>query len=319
MRCSDFALDLELFSFLCLFGSVPNHAFMFCIVLTIILVRHFRYMLKLHTKFASSIWAIFFFPMLKSTMFGPNAYEQIEGSKNLRLAVLRGTQENCGLSGEFNAVNVVCDILKQKPQLVPDAVSMMRERIADNSVTTSYMGLDLLDRCMRANGLEFHFYVTKRALDQVLRLAIPSSATHPQVQRKAAALIAEWEATFRSDSRLRSFSDAAAELARRSAAAACKKRPVRAAPPEAPDNRRLSTLSTAELIALARLSQRAILAQIRTATDAARMKELEGLHDQLARDLADYYARAETDSDPPACGRGAPAVAAACCPLPMLS
>jgi hypothetical protein len=316
MRFSDFALDLELFSLLCLFGSVPNHGFMFFMILAIILVRHFRYILKLHTKAACYIWAIFFIPILKSTMFGPNAYDQAECSKNLRQAVLRGTQGNCGVSGEFNAVHAVCDILKQKPQLVPDAVSIMRERIADNCVTTSYMGLDLLDRCMRANGLEFHFYVTKRALDQVLRLAIPSSATHPQVQRKAAALIAEWEATFRSDSRLRSFSDAAMELARQSAAASCKKRPVRAAAAEVQDNRRLSTLSTTELIALAKMSQRAILAQIRAADNPARQQELTELYDQLTNDLADYYARADASTT---CGGAAAVTAAACCPLPILS
>ena len=144
---------------------------------------------------------------------------------------------------------------------------------------------------MRANALEFHFYVTKRALDQVLNLAIPSSATHPQVQRRAAALIAEWEAAFRSDPRLRSFSAAATALARQSAAAGRKTRPVRAAAPAGPDKRRLSTLSTAELVALAALSQRAILAQIRTTADPPQRRELAALSDRLAADLDDYHGR----------------------------
>ena len=54
----------------------------------------------------------------------------------------------------------------------------------------------------------------------------------------------------------------------------------------------LSQVSTPAIIQMARTSQRAIMDQIRSASNPERIKTLQALHDQLSADIADFHARA---------------------------
>ena len=242
----------------------------------------------------------------------------------MRLAIARATLDSGNGSVSQNELHAICDMLKESPKIVSDAIGIICEQTRGKNVTTSYMALELLDKCMDTIGFEVQFYVMKLALKPILTLADPSTASHPQLQRKAEALIGKWAAAFAGDTRLPGFARAAAELSQQAARAADhpavsvsherlragqgqgQGRQVPATPagaaaerhggpklPELMRHRRLSALPTSELVELAKTSQRAIMDQARAAAEPKQRRLLLVLHDQLAADLADYFARAE--------------------------
>jgi hypothetical protein len=151
----------------------------------------------------------------------------------LKAAVHRGTTDAGYGEGDPTGIVVITEVLRSKPDLVTEAVKLLKARIKDRSPTTSYFALDLLDQCMRCCGFPFQLYVTKKVLSRILKLALPNKGNHPNIQAKAASLIRAWANDYGSDGRLCDFATFARELsskeevARRDAAATVS--PVRSA------------------------------------------------------------------------------------------
>jgi hypothetical protein len=132
--------------------------------------------------------------------------------KKLASAIYRGTIDNGFGKGDLDAVNEVNEILKARPNLFLEAITLIKARIKDKCVCTSCIGLDMLNQCMKGHGVDFQLLVAKKVLQRVLKLATPNKGTHPRVQRKAASLIMEWESSGASDNRLVDFTKAFEEL-----------------------------------------------------------------------------------------------------------
>ena len=307
IRMIDFVLDLELCSLLFLFGMAPKQNLMFTLTSIILLARHRKFILRF--PFEISLLSMRNVRIIPKSSISER-WEAVESeSKRLRGFILQCTDCNCdGPPKSCIAVASICKILKHNPRLISEAIDIIIERVKDKCVTTAFTALELLDKCMTVIGFEFQFYVAKLALKRVLLLAYPTSGTHLIVQRKADSLIDHWAATLGSDSRIPGFASAAADLNRQKTCHFDNRAGFRGPlsldrtgdAPAKQRNRRLSALSTAELIGLAKASQQAIMDQIRTAKDPKQLRALRALHDQLAADLADYYSRSEPceSSDP---------------------
>ena len=278
-------------------------------------------------------------------LFSPRkSAETNEALKQLKSAVYRGTIDNGLGKCEAAAIDSISTILRNKPELIQDAVALIKARIKDRCLSTSLISLDVLDQCMRATGLDFQLYVTKKVLSRVLKLSIPHKGIHPQVQRKAAGLIIEWGSRYGTDPSLADYVRAAKDLeqkigdicspARTPTATPRKELQARpangvqrpnswpsASKPEAaaivasarrrscPD---LSSLSGMEIAELAKMSQRKIVEQMQATADPEKLRTLQALHDQLSDDLAVFYAnKAAADAEDAA----AVAAAAAAGPL----
>jgi hypothetical protein len=256
------------------------------------------------------------------SIFSPSRSGEIsEAIKQLKAAVFLGTIENGLGKGDAGAIEIINGALKERPQLMKDAVALIKARIKDRCVSISALGLDVLDQCMKSNGYEFQAYVSKKVLNRILKLSVPHKGTHPQIQRKAANLIREWGTSLGTDSRLSDFSRAAADLEKKSGDASSSASTVssprtqtrpktatnihrphswpNAKSPEAAQavasaRRRsctdLSALSGMEVVALAKTSQQAIMDQMQATRDPTKLRTLQGLHDQLSADLDVFYA-----------------------------
>ena len=243
-----------------------------------------------------------------------------EACKKLKTAVFRGTIDNeLGHGGsDCDAVEEVTKILKENPELVTVAVTLIKARIKDKAVAIVCTSIDFLDQCMQTNDFEFIQFSMVKVLGRVLKLAIPNKGTHPRIQRKASDAIRVWGATYGSDERLDQFAKASEQLSKLEAASGGpggrrsstifsplpaqggrRSSTVDAAGPHSPlpangSARRssapdLSHMSTAEVARLAKQSQQAIMAQINATKDKNVIRELRALHDQLSEDLAVYY------------------------------
>ena len=290
MRYASFVLDLELLSSLLLFSVKPNHVPIFYLISFVFLIRHRRLI-----AIVPILATIFLCQYIISPFFKLLDHED-DCVKYLRAAFSRENLERDSGNADTNAVKLVTDIVKQRPKLLPETIDLINQRLIDDCVNISFRALELLDKCMKANGFDFHFYVAKQALDRVEKLAVPNGRTHPKVQRKAADLIWQWESAFGSDTRLPGFRAASVRLSRHQMPRNSSR------PPDAtsnagqtcqPQTRRLSAMSTTELLMLAKTSQRAIMEQMLAASDAEERQNLMELYNVLSKELKDYYARAE--------------------------
>ena len=310
MRWVDFALDLELASLFFLFACTPNHIFMFVLISIIILIRHCWLFITIPYTVVNFVCKCLLFPLLRSAVPSFFASEVEDCTKSLRTAISRSTLDSG--KTDANTVYLLTNIVSKRPNLLPKAIELINEKITDNSINTSYLALDLLDKCVRASDFDFRFYVSKQAIDRVLKLAVPNHTTHPRVQRKAADLIRQWALAFGSDTRLSGFSAASAELSRHLPAASADKpahhlnAPHAAAAARRPElsdllyrARRLSTMSTVELVELASTLQRAIADRLVAVTAPDERRGLLLLQEQLAQDLGFYHARAAAAASSP--------------------
>ena len=137
----------------------------------------------------------------------------MSGIVNLKAAVHRGTTDHGGEEGDPSGIIEIQLFLESNPQLIPDAVSLLKARIKDRSPITELLALDLLDQCMRCNGIDFHSCVMEKVLPRILKMALPHNGIHPRVQQKAAHLIKYWSSSCNYDSHLQGFIMAGKTLA----------------------------------------------------------------------------------------------------------
>ena len=130
----------------------------------------------------------------------------------LKAAIHRGTTDHGGEEGDPSGIVEVQVLLECDPQLIPETVSLLKTRIKDRSPITSLLALDLLDQCMRCNGMDFHTCVMEKALPRIQKMAMPNNGMHPRVQQKAAHLIKYWSNHYTYDKQLRHFVLAGQEL-----------------------------------------------------------------------------------------------------------
>ena len=268
----------------------------------------------------------------------PKSAVDIEVVKQLKCQVKRGTAHSVLAKNDTSTIQAINSILQSNPDLIPEAVALIKARVKDRCLSTSLNGLDVLDQCIRTSGFEFQHHVVKKVLPRVLKLAAPHKGIHPHVQQKAALLIREWAVSYGSDPHLSEFSAAAAELERKYAeapSAAPSSRARKSAQKEseiprpnswshstnpeisstvAAARRRsctdLSCLSGMEIAELAKLSQRKIKEQMAVTADPEKLLTLQGLYDQLADDLAVFYAnKAEAEAADAAAAQAAVAAA----------
>ena len=226
--------------------------------------------------------------------------------KELKSAVHRATIDQTNL----DAVSEISMVVNGRPSLMPELVALVKARVKCQSSGTAYLAICLLDSLMHRLGFEFREQVSIKVLGRILKLAMPLKGTHPSIQKKAAASIKDWAATFACEPRLSSFADAAAELASKEAPQSRRTSqppPGPAAHPPQPHEPScgpasacepdlhamacragLGDLTTAQLLELARASQSAIAEQIRATRDGERGRQLRALYRQLTADI-DHY------------------------------
>ena len=136
-----------------------------------------------------------------------------EKSKTLKSAVNRVTTDAGNGEGDPIGVVEIYQELKDRPDLMAEAVKLIKARIKSRNPTTSCLAMDLLNQCMESIGFALQLQVTKKVLPRILKLAL-SHTQHPDVQRKAAAYIKTWASTYSADARLCAYGNAAKELSR---------------------------------------------------------------------------------------------------------
>ena len=136
-----------------------------------------------------------------------------EKSKTLKSAVDRVTTGAGNGEGDPIGVVEIYQELKDRPDLMAEAVKLIKARIKSRNPTTSCLAMDLLNQCMESIGFALQLQVTKKVLPRILKLAL-SHTQHPDVQRKAAAYIKTWASTYSADARLCAYGNAAKELSR---------------------------------------------------------------------------------------------------------
>ena len=136
-----------------------------------------------------------------------------EKSKTLKSAVDRVTTGAGNGEGDPIGVVEIYQELKDRPDLMAEAVKLIKARIKSRNPTTSCIAMDLLNQCMESIGFALQLQVTKKVLPRILKLAL-SHTQHPDVQRKAAAYIKTWASTYSADARLCAYGNAAKELSR---------------------------------------------------------------------------------------------------------
>ena len=241
-----------------------------------------------------------------------------EAIKDLKASIHRATID-LGQGRDSEIKNDIKNILRARPALLPEAVTLIKERIKNTSVSISYNGMCVIDEMLNEFGFEFQEQVATRVLERVLKLAMPQKGTHPTLQRKAATLIKGWAESFGSDPHLAAFSKAADELSRKElAVVGCDSTaPSRAtslptseastnsetdnaqisvplsatAAPKVSRSGDLSRLTTLELLELAKVSQVAISKQMQTISDPEKIKQLSVLYQQLSDDIQHYSRR----------------------------
>ena len=189
---------------------------------------------------------------------------------------------------EYEEIQGICDRLKRRPSLIPDTVVLIKVKIKDPNAGTSCTALKLLDRLVQTMGVEFREHTGKRLLSRILKIAIPNRGKHPQVQRKAANLIMGWAAAFGSDPHFVAFKKAAMELAHYEESSP---------PPASKSCEDLSKIPTKDLVAVARLSQDAIMQQITSAADIGKIKNLLIMYHQLDTDINAHYMQKFSGAD----------------------
>jgi hypothetical protein len=234
-----------------------------------------------------------------------------ETIKELRSAVHRATIDSGFDQPNFDAVSEISMVVNARPSLMAELVALIKARVKCQSTGTAHLAICLLNNLMHRLGFDFREQVSIKVLRRILKLAKPLKGTHPSIQRKAAASIKDWAATFGSDPRLSTFADAAAELATKEAPQSRRTLPPPPGPaahppqPHEPSLRPVSAsdpdlhamacraglgdLTMAELLKLARSSQSAIAEQIRTTRDGGRARQLCAFYRQLTADI-DHYA-----------------------------
>ncbi len=137
--------------------------------------------------------------------------------RELRSAVHRATIDSGFDDANTDVLSEIKMILKIRPSLLPELVTLTKARVKSSSAGTAFLAICLLDNLMHRLGFEFQEQVSIKVLGRILKLAMPQKGIHPSIQKKAAASIKDWAATFGSDPHLSSFADAAAELASKEA------------------------------------------------------------------------------------------------------
>ena len=247
-------------------------------------------------------------------IFGGRGDQEACGNiTKLKLAIHRGTTENGVRNGD--SAREITAVLNEMPHLAEQAIVLLKARIKDKSAISSKLGIELLNACMRSNGLEFLQLVQKNVLPRIRKLASPNKGVHPLVQRKAEAVIREWAMCFGKMPGLQGFLEASESappnvevdskpirrvfgksLSWTSKSQSSKNimSPTRTVRLKSCSD--LSSLSKLEVVELAKLSQKAILDKIIKTNDAETIRSLTMLHDQLAEDIAHYYSsRSATD------------------------
>jgi hypothetical protein len=135
--------------------------------------------------------------------------------RKLKIAIHRGTTDYGGEVGDPSGIIEVQLLLGSNPELVKDAVSMLKVRIKERSQITSSLALDLLNQCMQYNGIHFQLCVMEKVLNRILKLALPHKGNHPRIQQKAFHLIKKWSSAYSNDPCLNEFVLAGKELAKR--------------------------------------------------------------------------------------------------------
>jgi hypothetical protein len=139
----------------------------------------------------------------------------------MKAAIHRGTTDHGGEEGDPSGMVEVQILLKWNPHLIPETVSLLKTRIKDRSTITSLLALDLLDQCMRCNGVDFHLCVMEKSLPRIQKMALPHNGIHPRLQKKAANLIKYWSNSYSRDEQLKKFVIAGQESALRKDKACC--------------------------------------------------------------------------------------------------
>ena len=264
----------------------------------------------------------------ESTEFNEDSSYSQEAYQNVKKIVIRGTLADLGTGeGDSNSVVELARILKETPQLVTAAVSLIKARIKDPATAVSCAAIDFLDQCMLANDFEFIQNTMLKVLGRILKLAVPNIGIHPHIQSKAAEAIKVWGMRYGSDVRLDEFSKAVEKLNELEATCISTRRFSIAATPvvtsmaqsgrrssavEARDHssqaglraaRRgsapnLSHVPNPDGVRLAEQFQQVVEAQMQVTVDKNLVRKLQQMHDQVAIDLNIYHAR---EKGKPAC------------------